>query len=126
MRRAISLVRSLSLRPMAAPNWEQGGAAVGVKVAMNRGTAFPCGSRCEDLVDSAIKPQGCNHAYPAGRQGACSHGCAIACNQGPHLHGKVCKAHGVGVPHCNLAARLVGHVHLGGRVQEAMGGGRSG
>lgn len=46
MRRAISLVRSLSLRPMAAPNWEQSGAMAGVKVGMKRSTAFACGSRC--------------------------------------------------------------------------------
>lgn len=54
----------------------------------------------------------------ADRVQTCSHSCAAACKMRAHLHSKVCKAHGVGVPHRNLAARLVGHMHLRGRVQK--------
>lgn len=39
-----------------------------------------------------------------------------------HLHRKVCKAHGICVPHRNLPARLVGHVHLAGSRRTGAGG----
>jgi hypothetical protein len=52
------------------------------------------------------------------------HSAALPCT--PHLYCEVGKAKGVLIPHSNVAAGLVGHMHLRGQQQKAAAKGSSG